>query len=147
MRGDRPLNISRGIIAVALLTTLAACNSSTALDFAALTGVWIADAIVYTDNANPGTTVDVLVRDGASWQMSIQNDGGTAVTFDDGLGNVRSFGGRFLADEGVVILDDEEYIVVRVSNRMTFTNANQMFQFDPSAGPVSATIRVEVGRL
>ena len=141
------MNISRGIIAVALLTTLAACNSSTALDFSALTGVGIADAIVYTDNAKPGTTVDVLVRDGASWQMSIQNNGGTAVTFDDGLGNVRNFGGRFLADEGVVILDDEEYIVVRVSNRMTFTNANQMFQFDPSAGPVSVTIRVEVGRL
>ncbi|MCH7992275.1 MAG: hypothetical protein IIC35_07645 [Gemmatimonadetes bacterium] len=90
------MNISRGIIAVALLTTLAACNSSTALDFSALTGVWIADAIVYTDNANPGTTVDVLVRDGASWQMSIQNNGGTAVTFDDGLGNVRSFGGDSL---------------------------------------------------
>jgi len=147
MRGDRPLNISRGIIAVALLTTLAACNSSTALNISDLEGIWVADAIVYTDNANSDTGVDTLRRDGASWQMTIRGDGAIAVTFDDGLGNVINIGGYVDQEEGLFIIDDEVYVVVRDSNRLTFSNANQMFEFDPSGGLVAATIRIEMGRI
>ena len=141
------MKIHRALTGVALGLGLMGCNDAAGLGLIQLRGIWIADSIVYTDNADANNTVDTVVRDGASWQMTVLAGGSVSAFVDDGVNTPQTLTGQAPRGSGTFTIGDVEYGSTRVLNDITLTNTAQMFEFDSVTGLVSATVQIFARRL
>ena len=66
------MKIANLTLALGLTLFLAGCgDSGTGLEATDLEGTWTAAQMEYTDNANSGTVVDIIARDGATLTLTV----------------------------------------------------------------------------
>lgn len=70
-----------------------ACDDGMDLDAEGLQGRWIAGVYEYTDNANPQNVVDIIQRDGASFELAVDASGTASTLLVDGQGGTSSDSG------------------------------------------------------
>lgn len=96
------MNIRRLTMLAAAAVIFTACDDGTGLEAVDLEGTWAASVYEFTDNANASNVVDVTVRDGATFTLTVDENGTASTLFDDGVGGSSSDSGT-LNSEGTVL--------------------------------------------
>ncbi len=126
---------------IGIAATLAlGCSEATGITAEDLAGTWNATSIVFTNQANTAESVDIIVRDGASFTMTVQASGSISTTFNDGQGGNSSDSGTFSSTGSSVTLGGDTYQAVRSGNTLTLTNNAEMFDFDDNGSDEPATL-------
>jgi hypothetical protein len=92
------------VIARAGVAVLGACGGATDITVRNLKGTWDATAYVYTNKANTAQRVDIVAAYGATMMLTVEANGTTTSTFNDGQANTSSNSGRFTADAQTLTL-------------------------------------------
>jgi hypothetical protein len=98
----------------------------------------------FTDNANPGTVVDIIQRDGASFELTVDEAGTASTVFDDGVGGTSSDSGTLNSEGTTLMLGGTVFEASRAGDVLELTNAAD--QFDFGSGSVSATLSISMSR-
>lgn len=139
------MNVRGLTIAAVLGLTLTACGDETGLDAVDLQGTWNATVYEYTDNANSSNVVDIIVRDGATFTLTVDATGTASSVLDDGVGGNSSDSGTLNSTGTTLTLGGISYSAVRSGDMLTLTNADQEFDFG-SGSSVSASVRIVLDR-
>ena len=133
-------------MAAMMATSLAfvGCDDTTGLDADDLAGTWTAGVYEYTDNADAQNVVDVIVRDGASFTLTVDAGGNADTLFDDGLGSTSSDSGTLNSTNTTLTLGGATFDAQRNGDLLTLMDANQSFDF--GGGSTPATLRVVMSR-
>ena len=130
-------------LAVAVLA-LAGCSDGTGLTAEDLSGTWTASTYQYTDTSNSQNVVDIILRDGATFILTVE-EGGTANTvLDDGQGSTSSDTGTFNSTGTTLTLGSDEFTAERNGNVLTLSYSDSSFDF--GSGSTSATLRIVMNR-
>lgn len=139
------MNIRRSTMLAAAAVIFTACDDGTGLEAVDLEGTWAASVYEFTDNANASNVVDVTVRDGATFTLTVDENGTASTLFDDGVGGSSSDSGTLNSEGDVLTLGGVAYNAVRDGNLLTLTHDDQDFDFG-SGSSVSASVRIVMNR-
>jgi len=139
---------ARFLVAVLAFTVSTGCRNDTILGFPIgdISGLWLATEYVYSETANPPTSVDLIQRDGAMFTAVVNNTPRppiVSVTFDDGMGTMVSDGGAVDITLGTLLIGSDEFAIDHDGDLMTWTNTTMMFDFGSGPRPATLTIRLE----
>lgn len=129
---------------LALAVSLAACGDTTGLDAADLAGTWTATVYEYTDNANAQNVVDIIQRDGASFQLVVEASGTASSLLDDGLGSTSSDSGTLDSTASMLTVGGVPFDATRDEDTLTLVYTESSFDF--GAGSTPATLRIVMTR-
>ncbi|NNF26493.1 MAG: hypothetical protein HKN73_04615 [Gemmatimonadetes bacterium] len=135
------------LMALTLATglALAACgDDGTGITAQDLQGTWEASVYEFTDNADPLSVVDVILRDGASFTLTVDADGNASTLFDNGIGGSSSDSGVLNSDGTILTLAGDPFDAVRNGDRLDLSYATSSFDF--GSGSVAATLRIVMNR-
>lgn len=139
------MEFRRLVTALTIGLAATACGDETGLEAVDLQGTWTATAYEFTDNANSAEVVDVIVRDGASFTLSVDAGGGASTLFEDGVGGSSSDSGSLNSVGTVLTLSGTPFDAARSGDTLTLTDASAQFDFG-SGSSVSATLRIILSR-
>jgi len=127
------------------LGVAAACQDGTGLSADDLEGIWVATSYEFTDNANPQSKVDVIQRDGASFTLTVDDDGIASTLFLNGLGSSSSDSGTMSSAGDRLTVGGVTFDASRNGDVLTLTNASAQFDFGTGSS-VPATLQIELSR-
>ncbi len=143
------------VILVAAL--LLGCDSeTTGLEAVDLEGEWVATSYAFTDRTVIQGSVDLVARDGASFEVTIDSEGRAEMTFDDGSGQLQTATGQLRS--WVETIGGEEtpkatlsfgarlFHVGRDSDLLILVDPDQFFDLGGNNQPLPVTLRVELLR-
>lgn len=120
------------------------CDSGFGVD---LTGLWVANTYQYRSAG--GDTVDLIERDGASFNLTVDRflDGTRRVTalFRDGMGGSDNMSGEVFEDDGTFVFGAVVFDFSKDGNILILRNASDTFDF--GGGPESATLTIRLTQL
>lgn len=143
------MRVLRGLLAAAGVTALGACDGATEITVKNLEGTWDASAYVYTSKDDTSQHVDIIVAfPKASFTLTVDADGTSAVLFDDGEGGSSSDSGqfKFSAEGGSLTLTGVLYQALLDGNRLTLTHGNGEYDFDDDGSKDPATVKITLRR-
>ena len=134
----------RALTLILGLTAVAACGDSTGLDAEDLAGTWVANVYEYTDNAVSQNVVDIIDRDGATFQLSVDANGTASTVLDDGMGSTSSDSGTLDSTSMTLTLAGVPFDATRDGDLLTLVYTESSFDF--GAGSTLATLRIVMTR-
>jgi hypothetical protein len=141
----------RSWLKLASLAALVACGDSTGVTVNDLEGTWTATEMVFTSQADPSTSID-LVAAGGSLTLTIRADG----TFTTAM---REPGGEIDIDTGTVSVEGTVLTIAesgqgsptafsasRSGDNLTLTSSDEDYDFDGDDIEDEATLRILLQR-
>lgn len=140
------MSVVRRVVLTVGAALLGACGGATDITVENLEGTWDATAYVYTNKANTSQTADIVALNGATMVLTVQPNGTTTSTFNDGKGGTSSNSGSFNAQGQALTLAGVTYQASLEGSRLTLTNDSGQYDFDNNGSTEAATVRITIRR-
>lgn len=136
----------RSVFVATAAALLGACGSPTEITVENLEGTWDAIAYVYTNKANTSQTADIVALDGATMVVTVQANGTTTSTFNDGKGGSSSNSGTFEAEGQTLTLAGVAYQASLDGDYLSLMNDSGQYDFDANGSTEPATVNILLRR-
>lgn len=139
------MRVVKCFLAGAAIAALGACEGATDITVENLLGTWNATAYVYSQ-VNGSEQVDLIASDGASFTMTVEADGTTTSSFDNGQGSTSTDSGSFNVEGTTLTLGGVAYTASLNGDRLTLTADGLQYDVDGDGTEEEATLTITLQR-